>query len=49
VGLVRQTKLNLSKEKALVQLGHLSSFYAHDLEEIILVCILGQNNSSDIF
>ncbi len=48
-GPVSQTGLSLNQDKALVKLRYLSSFYKNDFEENIKVCILTQNNDTDIF
>ncbi len=48
-GPVSQMGLSLNKDKALVKLRYLSSFYKNDLEENIKVCILTQNNDTDLF
>ncbi len=46
-GPVSQTGLSLSQD--LVKLRYLTNFYKNALEENIKVCILTQNNDTDIF
>jgi len=36
-------------DNQLVQLGLLSNFYKSAIEKILLMCILRQNNGTDIF